>query len=1139
MADIESLMYSYPVQGQRGFTAILSTREELWPTSYDVQKSAAEEQEASAAAASTTTTEDRRQRSRSKQAAAAAAAEEAEGVSPPIGELPVSAGGSIDPSQLKNVDVARHAVRVFCERFILAYDRLFLYYSTGAGKTTISSGATEPLVRGMTKELVDSYLEPRRTNLKHVIVIVSSDAQRRDFMKKIIETSRRPQYERAVRIGASQPILEKMATYMAALSPFYIFHTKTSFITKIYGTGNTHGDVDPTKPDPGGLTFANNSIIIIDEIHSFSREESVSSTAAAARREETAEEEEAAATSGATAEDEASGSSSSPLRHEEDFRYAQYHYVLHAVQGSKIIGLSATPMKDSPREIAKVMNLLLPLDRQIPAAINVLSRDDMLPYLRGYVSYFKTRSTRVMNRGVMFSLAPPQKEDSHGVRTAEDEDALIVRPSGETGGNDVPEFEVLFPVQMSTLQTAVYKRVISERDSFNRNALRASNVVYPDGTSGHAGFIERYVKSTRGWDGMEPTDEHRTYLRASRANREAISPKFCAIADLCRISRGVVFVYTRNLECGLFDLASFLEAEGFERFVPQTSQTQFLTREDGIHEMLISRKLRYALVIGETKIVPGRLEGITDVVNLDENADGEYIKVVLGSAAVRESFDIYNSITMIIASPEQTETAHIQAQGRIIRPKAQTALLRKFPFLPPIVSVYRMASYIPGTEYEGVDIRTYLESARKDREIKVVERMLRDASVDCRMLHSLNFDDSDDVIDDSPACLYGMCDYACDIEPPSTQDTEQQLDTLDSSSMNALYRGEKILRLRAELTKAASRNTYIPIADIDAAVESHALAQRVIETMGMSKEQLRDRYGRQVYIYHDRNGVFFSPSPVLTGLVGDGSGGVSPVSMSDYEHYITTTLITPLDLLVGGTSLLLPGILETILTVTPKRAVTKSIPADLDLLKNFALYIRREIVPKSDLLEHVRVRGEQRVRGVQGDMVYWVNYSGLLYARGDLRVYEGDEGITPLVEKRGSGQPLHILQNVADRDYDYDEEVAGTWGPPEPVLMRILHHRWRNYMRTLFTPFESRYEYYGVIRPSEPHILRIARRGRDNAKTPGRALPSWSSEDLRLVIGSLMPSKEVDLIISRLTKPKDVNEFLTKEFEKRGMLLRL
>ena len=46
--------------------------------------------------------------------------------------------------------------------------------------------------------------------------------------------------------------------------------------------------------------------------------------------------------------------------------YNEFHKFLHNVSGCKTILMSGTPMKDSPTEIADVMNLILPLSQQLP-----------------------------------------------------------------------------------------------------------------------------------------------------------------------------------------------------------------------------------------------------------------------------------------------------------------------------------------------------------------------------------------------------------------------------------------------------------------------------------------------------------------------------------------------------------------------------------------------------------------------------------------------------------------------------------------------------------------------------------------------------------------------------------------------------
>ena len=46
--------------------------------------------------------------------------------------------------------------------------------------------------------------------------------------------------------------------------------------------------------------------------------------------------------------------------------YNQFHRFLHVIEGCKILILSGTPMKDSVDEIASIMNLITPMDKQLP-----------------------------------------------------------------------------------------------------------------------------------------------------------------------------------------------------------------------------------------------------------------------------------------------------------------------------------------------------------------------------------------------------------------------------------------------------------------------------------------------------------------------------------------------------------------------------------------------------------------------------------------------------------------------------------------------------------------------------------------------------------------------------------------------------
>ena len=59
---------------------------------------------------------------------------------------------------------------------------------------------------------------------------------------------------------------------------------------------------------------------------------------------------------------------------ESEKMYDQFHRFLHLIKNCKIILLSGTPMKDTPDEIASIMNLILPLDEQLPVGKEFLEK---------------------------------------------------------------------------------------------------------------------------------------------------------------------------------------------------------------------------------------------------------------------------------------------------------------------------------------------------------------------------------------------------------------------------------------------------------------------------------------------------------------------------------------------------------------------------------------------------------------------------------------------------------------------------------------------------------------------------------------------------------------------------------------------
>jgi len=175
---------------------------------------------------------------------------------------------------------------------------------------------------------------------------------------------------------------------------------------------------------------------------------------------------------------------------EVKFIYEQLHKFLHLIENYKIVLMSGTPMYDSPDEIASIMNLILPLNNQLPIGRSFISEymrngdgkiytikhekiNDLKGYFRGRVSYLTN-----MDAGFNVEYI-----------------GEIISP--------LTHFHI-FPTYFENNQKEGYNRALNadyrtEKDSGrarNLSLLQASMFVYPDGTYGKEGF-EKNLEITK------------------------------------------------------------------------------------------------------------------------------------------------------------------------------------------------------------------------------------------------------------------------------------------------------------------------------------------------------------------------------------------------------------------------------------------------------------------------------------------------------------------------------------------------------------------------------------------------------------------------------------------------------------------
>lgn len=380
--------------------------------------------------------------------------------------------------------------------------------------------------------------------------------------------------------------------------------------------------------------------------------------------------------------------------------YELLYDVIHSAPNDlKLVIMSATPIFDKPIEIALTMNLLLK-DNKIPIGrdfINtfidirynkkgpvyrVKNMDKFKRYIRGYISYY---------RG-----APPYA---------------------------FPKSELyLVKIKMSESQQKLYHKIISKEikyltskvkdyvntdisNSFFIGTRMVSNFYFPNGKLGKDGY-----------NSLEDDD-----FRIS--NIKEYSPKFLKIYRKIRKCEGTVFVYSNFKEyAGIRTFARFLEHHQFKNY-----------------EIHGHGNNRFAMWTGDQTSTTK--EEIKEVFNSINNMDGSQIKVILGSAAVKEGVSFLRVQEVHIMEPYWNWSRMAQIIGRAIRFCSH----KDMPLEKQFVKVYIYIAVHPKIE-KSIDQHIMQMALVKERVNKQFENALKEAAIDCELFKNSNvYSDEEDI----------------------------------------------------------------------------------------------------------------------------------------------------------------------------------------------------------------------------------------------------------------------------------------------------------------------------------------------------------------------------------------------------------
>jgi Type III restriction enzyme, res subunit len=806
----------------------------------------------------------------------------------------------------KRGDLFKH--QKFIKRLMIQYDNQLITHSTGSGKTCSVIAVSEHY-----KAILDS-LEEIRTRapspdipnppFKRAYILVKGENLANEFKFQIMCKCTPGTYI-TEQIVNSKTETARKGNVTRSLARFYTVKTYGVFTKKLLKMTDEqlHNEFD-------------NCIFIVDEVHNIN--ENLSGVARQNK------------ISGATYYVKMKKNKKTGMIVEKIIEsrliYDQLWRLFHTVTPRKTMLLSATPMINSPSEIAPRLNLILPADRQIPRDINwkTVGIDTLEPYFRGLISYVRALDTGAIPvyQGKVLDAKLPMEIETEEIIEEEEIDEEEIEEEEEEEGDLMEAIEkrkkekiealaqvekketvkaqtVIYGTKMLDKQLEVYQRTVSDPGAFRPKSEKpeafddlerqAANFVFPDGSIGSEGY-NKYVIEDR--NTFKATPELKEWISDPETLRE-LSSKFFEIIRLCKNEPGNCWCYIDYIRgSGAIVLGLCFEALGFERFTRTTSA--FST--SGANKLApicggkslddvdleknkylkIDKRLRFGLLTSATSSAEAAV--LLELFNSYENRHGEYIKALIGSPVTRDGLNLGNGIQIHLTGGGWNRASSYQAISRAIRSTSHVDLieeekerLRARGENPDnanvIIKIYQHAALDENNT--SIDTKMYALSEIKDRQIKRVIRMMKQAATDCQINYNRNVRPKD--VDGSAVCDYDICKYKCFDPIP---------DYTDYTSYDVLYSGNVVDAIKSEIAdffRVLFRISYDTLYTELIGYRKKFINIAVSDLIE-KRTPIVNRYGKINYLREDRGTIFLRSDFPLN--INEKEGGVT---VSEYS----------------------------------------------------------------------------------------------------------------------------------------------------------------------------------------------------------------------------------------------------------------
>ena len=439
-------------------------------------------------------------------------------------------------------------------------------------------------------------------------------------------------------------------------------------------------------------------------------------------------------------------------------------YILLHNKNTKLVGLSATPLNNNPREIIDLINILS-IEKIDDILDEKLYNDIILTYKTKIKKIKNQEEKNEINLKKIVALEQLVKKYLTGKILFYENIDLRYYPNREFIGEKIPGIYLLPFVRcyMSDYYFKNYIEIINYDKNTNDSTLNITNYIYEDIIMPERILDERQLQ----YKNDDYKKKYNLYIHNGyffgdfflKDNLKKYSSKYYEMLNVLNNIDGKVFIYHKYIhKSGVLMIESILKHNGYISYDENPSDKSIClkckktmkehTKKEN-HEFIPNRYVTLTS-LNEVNV----RKHIINMFNNNNNTDGSIINIIIGSQVIEEGIELKAVNNLLVMSLPTNIATYIQVIGRCIRTNSHILLppekqyVKLFTFVTSYTKeqkklfIEHFSSSINNLDdIYTVDENHYLKKTNDHMEIQILEKFMKEIAVDNGLYDLKTFED--------------------------------------------------------------------------------------------------------------------------------------------------------------------------------------------------------------------------------------------------------------------------------------------------------------------------------------------------------------------------------------------------------------